>query len=116
MQLDGVNFQLWAEATEQGRVAGANAVGDRVKYTAVPLGASFEGMNTKLFAIGDVGKNGKNYQIVEHRDSIENSYRKYWFVDNRLVGGILFGNTDLVPALTDALTAKKSYFALRDLL
>ena len=115
-QLYGTNFQLWAEATEQGRVAGANAVGDRIKYVSLPLGASFEGMNTKLFAIGDVGKNGKNYQIVEHRDSIENSYRKYWFVDNRLVGGILFGNTDRVPALTDALIAKKSYFALRDLL
>ena len=112
-QLHGVNFQLWAEATEQGRVAGANAVGDRIKYVSLPLGASFEGMNTKLFAIGDVGKAENSYQIVEHRDEIEKSYRKYWFVDNRLVGGILYGNTDRVPTLTDALTAKKSYFALR---
>ena len=112
-ELDGVNFQLWAEATEQGRVAGANAVGDRVKYIPTPLGASFEGMNTKLFAIGDVGKNDINYQTVEYRDEIENSYRKYWFANNRLVGGILYGNTDRVPNLTDALIAQKSYFSLR---
>ena len=113
-QLNGVNYQLWAEATEQGRVAGANAVGDRVKYTATPLGASFEGMNTKLFAIGDVGKTENNYQIVEYRDEIDNSYRKYWFVNNRLVGGILFGNTARIPMLTDSLTARKSYHMIRD--
>ena len=113
VQLDGVNFQLWAEAAEQGRVAGANAVGDRIKYIPIPLGASFEGMNMKLFAIGDVGKNDINYQTVEYRDEIENSYRKYWFANNRLVGGILYGNTDRVPNLTDALIAQKSYFSLR---
>lgn len=113
-QLYGVNFQLWAEATEQGRVAGANAVGDRIKYASIPLGASFEGMNTKLFAIGDVGKSENNYQIVERRNEIENSYQKYWFVGNRLVGGILFGNTDHIQSLTDSLIAHKSYFMIRD--
>lgn len=113
-QLHGVNFQLWAEATEQGRVAGANAVGDRIKYASIPLGASFEGMNTKLFAIGDVGKSENNYQIVERRNEIENSYQKYWFVGNRLVGGILFGNTDHIQSLTDSLIAHKSYFMIRD--
>lgn len=112
-QLHGVNFQLWAEATEQGRVAGGNAVGDKVKYVPIPLGASFEGMNTKLFAIGDVGKTEHNYQVVEYRDEIEKSYRKYWFVGNRLVGGILYGNTDNIQMLTEALIAQKSYYALR---
>lgn len=112
-ELDGVNFQLWAEATEQGRIAGANAVGDNVKYVPIPLGASFEGMNTKLFAIGDVGKTEHNYQVVEYRDEIEKSYRKYWFVGNRLVGGILYGNTDNIQMLTEALIAQKSYHALR---
>jgi NADPH-dependent 2,4-dienoyl-CoA reductase/sulfur reductase-like enzyme/flavodoxin len=115
-ELDGVNFQLWAEAAEQGRVAGANAVGDRVKYTAVPYGASFEGMNTSLYAIGDVGKEGKEYRIVEFRDEFAHSFYKYWFADNRLCGGILYGNTDRVQSLTDALVAKRDYFQMKEFL
>lgn len=114
VQLHGVNFQLWAEATEQGRVAGANAVGDPVKFIPTPLGASFEGMNTQLFAIGDVGKGGKEYKTMEFRDNIEHSFRKYWFVNNRIVGGILFGNTDRTQTLTDALNVQKSYFTVKN--
>ena len=111
---NGVNYQLWAEAAEQGRVAGANAVGDRVKYVTTPLGASFEGMNTKLYSIGDVGKGEKEYKIVCYHDEIEKSFRKYWFADGRLAGGILFGNTDKIPELTEALASGSSYDTLRE--
>lgn len=113
---DGVNYQLWAEAAEQGRVAGANAVGDRVKYVPVPLGASFEGMNTALFAIGDVGKGNKAYQHVEFRDEVENSCRKYWFHNKRLCGGVLYGNVDNIQILTNAFLAGSSYFEVKDIL
>lgn len=110
-ELGGVNFQLWAEATEQGRMAGANAAGDCLTYDAAPCGASFEGMNTRLFTIGDVSE--ENRESVEYRDEIENSYRKYWFSNGTLVGGILFGNTEKTQMLTDALTRQKKYPALR---
>lgn len=113
-EFDGVNYQLWAEATEQGRVAGANAAGDRTAYVPVPLGASFEGMNTSMYAIGDVGKNGLDYQIVEYHDEIEKSFRKYWFADGRLAGGIIFGNTEKISMLNDAMEKGRTYYELKD--
>lgn len=111
-QIDGVNYQLWAEASEQGRVAGANAAGDTCKYVSIPYGASFEGFNTKLFAMGDVGKQDKSYKKVEFRDEISGCYRKYWFCDNRICGGILYGNTDTTQILSDAITQGSDYHSL----
>jgi NADPH-dependent 2,4-dienoyl-CoA reductase/sulfur reductase-like enzyme/flavodoxin len=113
-QFNGVNYQLWAEATEQGRVAGANAVGDKAKYEAIPYGASFEGMNTALFAIGDVGKAGKDYKLLENRDEIAGSFTKYYFADSKLTGAILFGNTEKIQIVTDALINEETYVDLKD--
>jgi NAD(P)H-nitrite reductase large subunit len=112
-ELEGMNFQLWAEASEQGRIAGANAAGDKVKYTAVPYGASFDGMNTSLYAIGDVGKEGKDYKLLETRDEIARSFAKYFFADGRLCGGILYGDTSAMQHLTDALNAKLDYVSFK---
>ena len=112
-EYEGVNYQLWAEATEQGRIAGANAAGDRVKYQPVPYGASFEGMNTASYAIGDVGRQNRDYRLVEFRDEVEGSYRKYWFFGRRLLGGILYGNMDRIQLLTEAVTAKSDYVQLK---
>lgn len=108
-EFEGINFQLWAEAAEQGRIAGANAAGDRVKYAPIPYGVSFEGMNTSLYAIGDVGKGDKIYRLVEFRNEIENTVYKYWFSGNCLCGGILYGKTDQIQSLTDALIEKSDY-------
>lgn len=113
-EIDGINYQLWAEATEQGRVAGANAAGDRTAFVSVPLGASFEGMNTAMYALGDVGKNGLEYRTVEYRNEMENSFRRYWFADGKLTGGILFGNTEKVPVLNEAIEKGRDYFSIKD--
>lgn len=111
----GVNYQLWGEAAEQGRIAGANAAGDRLQYKPVPYGVDFHGFNCGgLFAIGDVGKGGGNYRMVEFRDEFEGSYRKYWFDGNRLCGGILFGSTEKVQTLSDSLARKKTYLECRN--
>jgi len=113
-ELDGVNFQLWAEATEQGRVAGANAAGDKVSFISVPLGANFEGMKTAMYALGDVGTGGLDYKVVEYRNEVENSFRKYWFADDRVVGGVLFGNTVKIPVLNEAVEKRLSYFDVKE--
>lgn len=113
-EIDGINYQLWAEATEQGRVAGANAAGDRTGFVSVPLGASFEGMNTAMYALGDVGKQDIEYKTVVYRDEIENSFRKYWFANGKLTGGILFGNTEKVPVLNEAIEKGRDYYSIKD--
>lgn len=91
-QFDGVNYQLWQEASAQGRVAGANAAGERVSYANQLLGLSLEAFDTKLFAIGDPGKKpDAAYKTVETRDGVSGRMEKYWFCAGALQGAVLIG-------------------------
>ena len=106
----GVNYAIWPEAAEQGKVAGANAAGEALEYTSVPAALTFHGMNTELFAAGDCGKNPNLlYKTAEFRDMGRKQYRKYYFLNDRLCGVILLGDTSLLGKLTTALEKHASY-------
>ena len=64
-EFENINYAIWPQAVEMGKVAGANAAGDSLTYETVSAGLNFNGMNTSLFAIGDNGKNpNKKYKTV----------------------------------------------------
>lgn len=88
---DGVNYQLMAEASAQGRVAGAHAAGDRSVYFSNRLiGMHVEGIGATMFAIGDAGKNEKlSYKTVETQDEIRNRHETYWFSGGALKGAVV---------------------------
>lgn len=93
-EFEGINYALWSEAVDMGYAAGANATGDEVLYETVPGILSFNGLDTSLFALGDNGKNPKlAYKTVELHDDKKGTYKKYYFVNNRLNGAILIGDT-----------------------
>ena len=73
-----------------GRVAGMNAAGGDETYKPVPRPLIFHGMGTALFALGDCGKQDKEYQTEEVRR--DDQYEKYWKVNGQLVGALLLGN------------------------
>lgn len=108
-EYNGVNYAIWPQAIDMGKVAGANAAGDNVKYEIVPAALTFHGMDTALFAIGDNGKNEElTYKTKEFREGNE-SYEKYYFVDDKLVGVILIGDTKKMIDLTLAINEKRAY-------
>lgn len=112
-QLDGVNFQLWQEATDQGRTAGANAAGDKVAYANRPMGLSLEGFGTTLFAMGDAGKReGVPYKTVTLQDGVKGSNEKYWFYGGSLEGAVLLGAGDKTVSVTQAVTNHARYTEL----
>lgn len=88
---DGVNYQLMAEASAQGRVAGAHAAGDPNVYFANRLiGMHVEGIGATMFAIGDAGKNEKlSYKTVETQDEVRNRRETYWFSGGALKGAVV---------------------------
>ena len=89
-QYQGINYAIWPQAMEQGKVAGANAAGDFLVYEGVSAALNFHGMGTALFAAGDNGKNlNLVYKTVEFKDMGKKQYRKYYFLNNRLCGVIL---------------------------
>lgn len=101
---NGVSYALWAEAVEMGKAAGANASGDDVSYTTVNGALTFNGLETHLFALGDCGKDPKRaYRTVEMRDDQRHTYEKYYFVNGRLTGVILLGDTSKMAAVTQAI-------------
>ncbi len=109
-QYQGVNYAIWPQALEMGKVAGANAAGEDLSYEQVPAALTFEGMNTALFAAGDNGKDpNRTYRTVENRDDEKKSYEKYYFYQDRLVGVILIGDTSKMVTLTEALNKGLGY-------
>lgn len=108
------NYAIWPQALSMGKIAGANAAGDSLVYEQIPPALTFEGMNTALFAAGDNGKNPNlEYKTKEVRDCAKRTYEKYYFVDNRLAGVILIGDTTKMVELTDALNEKYPYEKIR---
>lgn len=107
---EGVNFQLWQEASGQGMVAGANAAGEGVCYANQMLGCSFEGFRASLFAIGDVGKKeGVAYRTVELADGVRGKMESYWFHGGRLEGAIVFNKSEKVDEISRAVTTRARY-------
>lgn len=109
-EFNGINYAIWPQALEQGRVAGANATGDHLTYTTISAGLTFNGMNTSLYAIGDNGKNPNLiYRTVEFKDMGRKQYEKYYFLNNRLCGVILIGDTSKMASVTEAVEQKKLF-------
>lgn len=109
-EFEGINYAIWPEASEQGRIAGANAAGDELIYQKVSSGLSFHGMKTALFAAGDNGKNPNLiYKTVELKDMGKKHYQKLYFLNNRLCGVILIGDMSRMAELTEALEKRASY-------
>lgn len=109
-EYEGMNYAIWPEAVEQGRVAGANAAGEALEYEPPAAALTFHGMNTVLFAAGDNGKNPiLLYKTVEYRDMGKGQYRKYYFLNNRLSGVILMGDLSEMAKLTEALRKHAPY-------
>lgn len=109
-QYEGINYAIWSQAIEQGKVAGANATGDTLDYTTVPAALNFHGMHTALFAAGDAGKNPNlSYKTVEWKDMGRKQYQKLYFLNNRLCGVILIGDVSRMCELTEALEKHAVY-------
>lgn len=109
-EFEGMNFALWSEATEMGKTAGAAAAGENVSYQTPVLPVTFHGMNTALYAIGDAGGDPeKAYKTVETRDQVKHTLEKYFFLNGRLCGGILLGDTTDMAAMTEAVLESRPY-------
>ena len=109
-QYQGINYAIWPQAMEQGKVAGANAAGEPLIYEGVSAALNFHGMGTALFAAGDNGKNTNLvYKTVEFKDMGKKQYRKYYFLNNRLCGVILIGDVSAMAKMTQLLEKHATY-------
>ena len=109
-QFQGVNFALWPEAQEQGRVAGACATGDLVTYRPISPILSFHGMDTELFSLGDPGKMpGVTYKSMEVREEAQGQLERYYFANGHLCGVILNGPISQMGDMIAAIEEKRRF-------
>lgn len=107
-EYQGLNYAIWNQAIDMGRIAGLNAVGDCEEYEPIIPANSFHGMGTSLFAIGDTGKDpNKKYKSLEVYDEARKTYEKLYAVNNRFCGGILMGDVTKGPILLEAYKNKE---------
>lgn len=103
-QYQGVNYAIWPQAVEMGKVAGANAAGEKKRYEGVAAALTFHGMDTSLFAIGDVGKDSqKTYEVRREVHQEKGVYRAFYEVAGKLCGAVLIGDTNDMGEILDKL-------------
>lgn len=95
----GISYGVWPEALEQGKVAGANSIGDTLEYHTMTPSNVFNGMNMNIFSIGDIGRENKAYKVVADKHPEEGAYKKLYFVNDQFVGGILIGDVSKTMSL-----------------
>lgn len=100
---------FWATAVSQGRIAGANAVGDGLIYRETPQPVIFNmpvvnkeypdlDINMSLFSVGYIENIDNSieheYSALEHFDPEAFIYHKFYFEGGRLIAAILIGNVN----------------------
>nr|MDA3847839.1 FAD-dependent oxidoreductase [Vallitaleaceae bacterium] len=100
----GIDYAIWPEAVEQGKVAGANAVGDKAIYENMIPSNIFNGMKMNVFSIGDVtiDEDGDIHSITfEDKHSL--IYKRLIFKANKLIGGVIIGDNKKSKMLIDGM-------------
>ncbi|ASW44272.1 FAD-dependent oxidoreductase [Clostridium isatidis] len=88
-ELNGIYYGNWPAAIEMGKVAGANAVGDDLKFEKFVSSTIFAAMEANIFSAGSINFDDAALEKIGSINPEENKYIKLFFSNNKLVGGIL---------------------------
>lgn len=101
-QYQGMNYMLWAEAWEQGLVAGTNAAGGSKTYGGADTSLILNTPFVSLFAYGDTGKGNGPYRVENLSESAAGTYAvnpafakstmRLFYQNDALVGASIIGN------------------------
>lgn len=91
-ELNGIYYGNWPAAIEMGKVAGANAVGDDLKFEKFVSSTIFAAMEANIFSAGSINFDDAALEKIGSINPEENKYIKLFFSNNKLVGGILIGD------------------------
>lgn len=95
---------LWEPASLQGNVAGANIAGDDKTYAFKLYGATLAAFGISLFSIGDLGAGDGRYEQIAEFNELSLKYRKIYFKEGKVVGGVLLGDVKLTNPLLLGVT------------
>ena len=97
-EYDGLNYGVWAEASQQGEIAGANAAGDELTYRPEAPALTMNALGTSLYAVGDIARADETDSHVKGQ-----KMKKLFYSEGRLVGAILIGDLSRMRDVSDAI-------------
>ncbi len=88
-QFNKINFCIWAEAQEQGKVAGANMAGLEKKFETIVPSTRLKVAEIDLASAGDIDPDNKLESEIKKTDKI---YQKFVRKNRQLAGCIMLGD------------------------
>lgn len=104
-EYNGRVYGNWPSSVEMGKIAGANSTDDEVHFNSFISSVIFSAMNSKLFSCGRFSTGLKN---ISFSDPSKEIYSKLFFDKNKIVGGILLGNTSKSGKIIMAIQNNKT--------
>ncbi|MFW6333575.1 MAG: NAD(P)/FAD-dependent oxidoreductase [Thermodesulfobacteriota bacterium] len=100
---------LWPEAVNQGRIAGFNMAGRPVAYPGSLSRNVIRIFDMDVMTGGLVNPapNDPEFEVIAHRDTRRNTYRKLVFRENRLAGMVLVNDIEQGGLLLSAIYSRK---------
>ena len=108
-EFNSIIYGNWNAAVEMGKAAGANAVGDDVKFEDFVSSVIFNALNTSMLSLGEISpKDGKKIEIA---DEDQGKIKTMFFKKDVLAGGYLLGDTSegakLILAMEEGKTVNE---------
>lgn len=110
IQHRGIFYGIWSASEKQGEIAGINMAGGSAVYEGTTMSNTLKVAGVNLFSAGDMDEEGKYESIIHETDD---SYRKLVISENRVIGAILYGQTNGKRNVLNAITSKKDISAIR---
>ena len=103
-EINSMIWAIWPAAIDMGKVAGANACGDEIKFKVENYPVGLDVFNTKVFSIGNI--NDTDSLIALNKKDI---YKKLFFKNDILVGAICINDLTKNVNIIKLIEEKASY-------
>lgn len=100
----GIVYGIWPASQYMGKIAGINAAGGSAEFAGIPRSNSLKVLGIDLFSIGVVEPEDGSY--IELEEASGDVYKRLLFRDNRLMGAILMGDSQLSATAKQAIESK----------
>jgi flavorubredoxin/NADPH-dependent 2,4-dienoyl-CoA reductase/sulfur reductase-like enzyme len=104
-------YGIWESALAQGRVAGANMVGEELTFEPRLYPATLNAFDTSLFAMGNLhnaGDDEQDLQKISSSNELKEEFSTLFFKDGKIDGAILIGDISKAAPIISAVSSKLS--------
>jgi nitrite reductase (NADH) large subunit len=105
-------YGIWPAAMAQGRIAGSNMAGRKVKYEGTIPANTLKVAGIDLVSMGDIDCEGKK-EFLLYVDGRKFVYRKIVLQDSTIAGAILFGDIRGSDEIQSAIRSRRDISSMK---